>query len=181
MDEADLVRAIEGNAAELLMAMGAAGGGRQRDEGGVRWTIGGSPLDYHNAVVEAELDAGTADAVIAESLQLLKERELPGCWHVGPSMRPTDLGERLVKAGFSFGGSEPGMALDLAKLDSDGSAMPAGLVVERIGVDDLDTWAGTLAKGFGVPAARVSTSETFGDVLGAALRARGPFLIEFSI
>src|SRR5882757_4523512 len=149
MDEADLVRAIEGNAAELLMAMGAAGGGRQRDEGGVRWTIGGSPLDYHNAVVEAELDAGTADAVIAESLQLLKERELPGCWHVGPSMRPTDLGERLVKAGFSFGGSEPGMALDLAKLDSDGSAMPAGLVVERIGVDDLDTWAGTLAKGFG--------------------------------
>ncbi|WP_238161280.1 hypothetical protein [Kribbella antibiotica] len=53
MDDSELVRAIEDNTAELLMAMGAAGGGSQRDDATARWTIGGSPLDYHNAVVAA--------------------------------------------------------------------------------------------------------------------------------
>ncbi len=47
------MRAIEDNAAELLMAMGTAGGGTQRETSDVRWTIGGSPIDYHNAVVVA--------------------------------------------------------------------------------------------------------------------------------
>ncbi len=116
MDDAGLVHAIEANAAELLMVMGAAGGGLQRDSGGVRWTIGGSPLDYHNAVVEADLSPETADATIAESLQLMKDHGVPGCWHVGPTMRPADLGSRLLAAGFTDGGSEPGMAVELARL-----------------------------------------------------------------
>jgi GNAT superfamily N-acetyltransferase len=116
MDDAQLAQAIEDNAAELLMAMGAAGGGEQRDGDGVRWTIGGSPLDYHNAVVEASLSDLAADSVIAESLGLMAAHGVPGCWHVGPSMRPADLGDRLLKAGFVYGGSEPGMAVELANL-----------------------------------------------------------------
>jgi len=160
MEEAELVRAIEENAAELLMAMGAAGGGQQRDQAAVRWTIGGSPIDYHNAVVAADLGGADVDAVIAESLKLMRDRGVPGSWHVGPSMRPADLGERLVKAGFSAAGSEPGMAVDLTKLDESaagrtaadgrgGSALPGGLVIERIGEGELDAWVGTLGKGFG--------------------------------
>ena len=47
MSPADLVHAIEANAAELLMRMGAAGGGEQREDPSLRWTIGGSPIDYH--------------------------------------------------------------------------------------------------------------------------------------
>ena len=62
MDDAELVRAIEDNAAELLMAMGAAGGGVQRDDGTARWTIGGSPIDYHNAVVAADLPTESRSA-----------------------------------------------------------------------------------------------------------------------
>ncbi|HET6296410.1 MAG TPA: GNAT family N-acetyltransferase, partial [Kribbella sp.] len=64
-----------------------------------------------------------------------------------PSMRPADLGERLLKAGFTAGGSEPGMAVDLTKLA--GSVGPGGLVIERIGEGELDAWVGTLGKGFG--------------------------------
>ncbi|HWD82291.1 MAG TPA: N-acetyltransferase, partial [Kribbella sp.] len=64
----DVVRAIEDNLAELLMAMGAAGGGSQRVDDRATWTIGGSPIDYHNAVVRAS----DAD-VIAESLAELKK------------------------------------------------------------------------------------------------------------
>jgi GNAT superfamily N-acetyltransferase len=149
MDNPDLIRAIESNAAELLMAMGTAGGGEQRDAGGVRWTIGGSPIDYHNAVVEADLSAETADLAIAESLQAMKTHKVPGCWHVGPSMRPDDLGERLLRAGFTHGGAEPGMAVDLANLIEPPTTVP-GLEILRITDDEpLDVWASTLACGFG--------------------------------
>jgi GNAT superfamily N-acetyltransferase len=149
VDDAELVRAIEGNAAELLMTMGAAGGGRQRDEAGVRWTIGGSPIDYHNAVVAASLDDASADRVIAESLQVLKDQAVPGSWHVGPSMRPLDLGARLPAAGFTHGGSEPGMAVELSQL-SETRLAPDGLRVARVDSDDaLEIWTETLGRGFG--------------------------------
>jgi GNAT superfamily N-acetyltransferase len=148
MDDAELVRAIDDNAAELLMAMGAAGGGVQRDDGTVRWTIGGSPLDYHNAVVAADLSDAEADQVIAESLAELRDRSVPGCWHVGPSMRPTDLGRRLLDAGFTHGGSEPGMAVKLSELRKP-AAVP-GLEITRVETDDaLSTWEATLGRGFG--------------------------------
>jgi GNAT superfamily N-acetyltransferase len=142
------MRAIEENAAELLMAMGAAGGGVQRDDGTVRWTIGGSPIDYHNAVVAADLSDAEADRVIAESLRELRNRAVPGCWHVGPSMRPADLGRRLLEAGFTDGGSEPGMAVKLSELQRP-AAVPE-LEITRVRTEEaLDTWATTLGRGFG--------------------------------
>ena len=163
MDDAELVEAIETNAAELLMVMGAAGGGVQRDSSGVRWTIGGSPLDYHNAVVAADLSPETADVTIAESLQLMKDHGVPGTWHVGPTMRPTDLGSRLLAAGFTDGGFEPGMAVELthlippaARVGQPSSADPAitpppdDLQVTRVlDDDDLAVWEATLGRGFG--------------------------------
>jgi len=53
---------------------------------------------------------------------------------------------------------------------------------ERSGrVLDLDDpvldWV-KMAEGMGVPARRVDTAEAFADVFAAALKARGPFLIE---
>jgi GNAT superfamily N-acetyltransferase len=142
------MRAIEENLAELLMAMGAAGGGVQRDDDTVSWTIGGSPIDYHNAVVAADLPGAAADQVIAESLWELRNRAVPGCWHVGPSMRPADLGPRLLEAGFTPGGSEPGMAVKLSELRRP-AAVP-GLEITRVDTEDaLETWATTLGRGFG--------------------------------
>lgn len=146
MDDAELVRAIEDNAAELLMAMGAAGGGRQRETPEVRWTIGGSPIDYHNAVVAANLE--DSDAVIAESLVELKNHGVPGNWHVGPSMRPDDLGARLVAAGFTSAGSEPGMAVRIPELIAP-SVVP-GLEITRVEDDEaLAVWEAALGRGFG--------------------------------
>lgn len=142
VEDAELVRAIEDNAAELLMAMGAAGGGEQRDDAGARWTIGGSPIDYHNAVV-----AASSDDAVAESLVLLKKHNVPGSWHVGPSMRD-DLGDRLIAAGFAAGGSEPGMAVRISELVAP-SAVP-GLEITRVDHDDaLAIWEATLGRGFG--------------------------------
>jgi GNAT superfamily N-acetyltransferase len=140
MDDAELVRAIEDNAADLLMAMGAAGGGEQREDALARWTIGGSPIDAHNAVV-----AASDERVVVESLALLRKHGVPGSWHVGPSMQIPR--EALTAAGFAAGGSEPGMAV---RIDELVPASVPGLSIERVGDDDaLAVWEATLGRGFG--------------------------------
>jgi GNAT superfamily N-acetyltransferase len=141
VDDADVVRAIEENAAELLMAMGAAGGGSQRVDDLAEWTIGGSPIDYHNAVVRA-----SSVDVVAESLAELKKHGVPGNWHVGPSM-PID-GASLTAAGFVAAGSEPGMAVRISELIAP-RAVP-GLSLTRVQDDEsLAVWEATLGQGFG--------------------------------
>ena len=137
----DVVRAIEDNAAELLMTMGAAGGGTQRADERAEWTIGGSPIDYHNAVVRA-----SDPDVIAESLAELRKHGVPGTWHVGPSMRIA--GADLIAAGFAAAGAEPGMAVRIPELVAP-RAVP-GLSLTRVGDDNaLAVWEATLGQGFG--------------------------------
>ena len=149
LSPASLVQAIEVNSADLLMEMGRLGGGEQRADDAVAWTLGGSPIDYHNCVVRADLAARDADPTIRASRERLRALGVPGTWHVGPSMRPTDLGERLTAAGFSFGGAEPGMAVDLHTLADDRSG-PEGLRTTRVQDErTLTTWAHTLGRGFG--------------------------------
>jgi ribosomal protein S18 acetylase RimI-like enzyme len=141
--------AIEENGAEFLMALGRAAGAEERDDGRVQWTIGNSPIDYHNCVVFADLTRGEADGEIEASLQRMRAHGVPGSWHVGPSMRPSDLGERLIAHGFEYGGDDIGMAVDLSALPEDVPA-PAGFVVERVRDEaGLASWVEALGSGFG--------------------------------
>jgi hypothetical protein len=79
----------------------------------------GYPINYRNCVVRADLTPKEANGVILESLERFREHGTPGSWHVGPSMRPKDLGERLLAHGFSYGGDDTGMAADLSTLRED--------------------------------------------------------------
>ncbi len=145
----DLVHAVEDNGAEFLLALGRVGGGEERAEPRIQWVIGGSPIDYHNAVVRADLANEQADEAIAESIERLHAHGVPGTWHVGPSMRPADLGARLIAHGFTYAGDDIGMAADLSTLPAK-LETPPGLVVERVrDGQDLIYWTRTLAAGFG--------------------------------
>jgi GNAT superfamily N-acetyltransferase len=145
-----LIRAIEENTAAFLLALGRAGGGEERDDSEITWTIGGSPLSYHNAVVHANLTTETADAAILVSRERMAAHKVPGSWHVGLSMRPDDVGRRLIVAGFTYTSDEPGMAVDLHALNED-VPMPEGLVIQRVrDAAEIAMWAATLnANGFG--------------------------------
>ena len=145
----DQARAVEENGAEFLLTLGRAAGAEERDDGGVRWVIGNCPIDYHNAVVAADLSPEEADGVIEASLGRMRALGVPGSWHVGPSARPTDLGERLLAHGFEYGGDDIGMAVDLAALP-EGVAAPEGFAAEEVRTeDDLAAWIRTLGSGFG--------------------------------
>jgi GNAT superfamily N-acetyltransferase len=158
----DVVRSIEENCAEFLLALGRAGGGEERDEeagppspggetGRLHWSIGGSPIAYHNPVVRVDLTPEQADEAIAASVERLRALGVPGSWHVGPSMRPPDLRKRLRAHGFSGcePGGEPGMAASLDSLPED-VPHPGGLVVERVrDRAQLELFRRVLASGFG--------------------------------
>jgi GNAT superfamily N-acetyltransferase len=147
--DAKLVAAIEENGAEFLLALGRAGGGEERADRSIHWTIGGSPLDYHNAVVRTDLAEDEADAAIEACIARLRAHNVPGSWHLGPATRPADLRERLLAHGFVDGGGEAGMAADLLALNED-IVPPTGLSVARVSSnEDLGEWTRTLATGFG--------------------------------
>lgn len=142
----DRARAIEENGAEFLLALGRAAGAEERRDG-VQWVIGNCPIDYHNAVVRADLSPEEADDAILASREKMRELDVPGSWHVGPSTRPADLGERLVAHGFEYAGDDIGMAVDLPDLLE---TVPDGFVVERVRDEaGLSAWVKTLGSGFG--------------------------------
>jgi ribosomal protein S18 acetylase RimI-like enzyme len=145
----DKALAIEENGAEFLMALGRAAGAEERDDGRVRWAIGNSPIDYHNCVVHADLTRDEADGEIEVSLQRMRAHRVPGSWHLGPSMRPPDLGARLIAHGFEYGGDDIGMAVDLSELPHEVPA-PDDFVIERVRDEaGLAAWVEALGSGFG--------------------------------
>jgi GNAT superfamily N-acetyltransferase len=148
MPDSEMVTAIERNLAEFLLALGRAGGAEERDEPSVQWVIGGSPIDYHNSVVRASLADGEVDAAIRDMIAACERHQVPGTWHVGPSMVPADLGSRLIASGLRHDGSEPGMACDLDGVAD--VAPPVGVRIRRVEDQlDLAAWTATLGAGFG--------------------------------
>lgn len=146
----DLAARVEANISAFLIEMGAAGGGTQRDDDEIAWTIGGSPIGYHNAVVTCFAPSPTrASMLIDDWVAELDRRKLPGSWHLSPSMTPAELPDLLTRAGFQDGGEEPAMALHLDDLPDvpRGDAQLAIQVVERAA--DLDRYRAVLSDGFG--------------------------------
>lgn len=141
--------AIEANLGAFLLALGRAGGGEERITPRLAMTIGGSPIDYHNAAFNARLDTTEADAAIAETIALFRRHGIPGSWHLGPSSQPEDLPRRLVAQGFVTGFPERGMAASLAAIDLDIDD-PSGVTSAEVLTEaQLEDWISTLATGFG--------------------------------
>jgi GNAT superfamily N-acetyltransferase len=57
----DVAKAVEANEAEFLLALGRAGGGEERDDGHVQWTIGGE-LDEYGSVLAGGFGEGPPEA-----------------------------------------------------------------------------------------------------------------------
>ena len=72
-------------------------------------------------------------------------------WWTGPESGPSGLEGRLLAHGMHHGGDQPGMAVDLNRLDPD-QTLPEGLIIERvISEKDLREWMAPVRIGFELP------------------------------
>jgi GNAT superfamily N-acetyltransferase len=160
----DRAAQVEANVRAFLLEMGRVGGGVVRDDREVTWVVGGSPLGYHNAVVACTAEGDRAGALVSAWADELDQRGVPGSVHLSPSMRPSDLGDRLLAAGFDDGGEEPAMAADLTATPE---APPvAGVQTARVRTaGELAYFQAVLASGFGEgPPEAAWVAEVFGRI-----------------
>jgi GNAT superfamily N-acetyltransferase len=97
----------------LTMGMNPAGDVHISDE--ISWDYSGGP--FFNRVLNAHLDRDDADRYINGIIRTFRERQAAITWLIGPSDSPADLGERLLRHGFSRNETWHGMAHDLSGLD----------------------------------------------------------------
>jgi hypothetical protein len=96
-------------------------------------------------------DANLASKNIKESIGSIKDQMqrgiAPKIWMTGPAMKPSNLDEQLMKAGFVKQDEMTGMALDFSGLNSDFQRMP-GLDIQIVtDAKNLRDWATVVATG----------------------------------
>ena len=108
--------------------------------------ISGMDRPMFNAVLRTNLDPANADKRIAETVNLMKSRNVPFYWRIRKTDTPPNLTNLLEKAGLK-GSEEPGMAIDLDKLRA--PQPPPGFSLERAkGRRSLEEYARTLIKAY---------------------------------
>jgi len=152
---ASLARANEAHLAEGLSACIRAYGGEVYDEPDLLWCALGIPFSGWNRVPRAQLAPETLDAHIEWVTARAQALRIPMQWNIGPSMRPANLGERLLRHGFTDDGEEPAMGVALARLPN-ALQLPEGVTVERVrDRASLEQWVGAMYAGFGIPASTI--------------------------
>jgi ribosomal protein S18 acetylase RimI-like enzyme len=145
--------ALDANFAQLIRWYAARPGGEVVEGDDIAVCSTGLAFRSINGAVDLALDPATADKRIGEISGWFGERGLPWRWLVGPTSRPSDLGDRLLRAGFELVSNSAGMALDLAGFQAE--ALLAG--VEIATVDDhagLETWSEIQCRALALDATR---------------------------
>jgi len=169
-----LILALETNMVEFWEIYGRASGSElHHGEELVRF-LTGVPAALFNGAFRARLAPDVASAAIAETCKAIERWGVPFLWWVGPDDRPTDIGARLERGGFSPVGETPGLAIDLAILPSN-PALPENFSIKTVGDgQELGAWAKVAGRGTGfsesAQSALVELQHRVGLNMGAHVR-----------
>jgi hypothetical protein len=149
---ATLALANEANLAEGFAALTRVCGGEVHDEPDLLWCSWRIPLAQANGILRAQFAPEQVDTRIAWALQRARTLHVPFLWHLGPSMQPLGLGDRLRQHGLTVAGNAPAMGVALARLPH-ALSVPEGVTLERVrDRSALERWTCTVAAGFEMPA-----------------------------
>jgi GNAT superfamily N-acetyltransferase len=153
LDPAATVAAIEGNIEALCASFAAIPGATVEDRPeGLRYAAP-VPSPMFNGVARVRLAPESVDGAIAAARAFFAARGQPRFfWWAGPATEPSDLGARLLAAGFAPSwDAVPGMARDLASLPAD-PATPPAFAIERVADPRaLATWGRVFNAIFAMP------------------------------
>ena len=100
---------------EGLWLSGRAAAGRARRS---LCVMTGIPDPLFNAVYRARLADDTVEVAVEEIRLAAAQWNVPLFWWLTPTTTPPDLGATLLQHGFVHAGNVPGMAVELARLDT---------------------------------------------------------------
>jgi GNAT superfamily N-acetyltransferase len=146
-----LTEAIKKNLFEYYEYLGSSPKAELHEDSYLKWVFTGIPYSFLNNVLFAHLTANNVDEVIRQTLANFRSRNITNLsWWTEPGTQPTNLGEYLVRNGLVYDNGEPGMAVDLLKLNE--VLVPKNLTVKRVdNVEALSEFVHTSALGFGLP------------------------------
>jgi GNAT superfamily N-acetyltransferase len=155
IDGPEIADALERNQWEFICAFAAVQGVEIVDDDRVLRVATGVPSPLFNPVLRANVAPSELDALIEESRAWYRARRVPWSWYVGPASHPPSLGTELERHGFAKVTEPPGMAADLATLDSLDPGAP--VTIERVGDRRaVDAWFAVFAPAFELSKAAAS-------------------------
>ena len=125
--------------AQVRRALQSDGSGALSERAGpvVRWTAARG--EGWSGITWSDLDAGTADGVIADQVAFFRDRAEQFEWKLYSYDQPPDLGERLLAAGFVRQDAESLMVADaglIAEHAGTGAVLPDGVRLVRVTDED---------------------------------------------
>jgi ribosomal protein S18 acetylase RimI-like enzyme len=149
ISSATLLTALESNMSEFWSAYGRGKDSTLHSTPGVVWFYTGIQVPLFNGVVSAKMKHEEVKPTVDSLQDRINERGAPALWWLGPQSTPENLGALLEQHGLQRAGESPGMAADLAMLDSMPGTIANFTIQEVDRVDMQALWARTAAIGTG--------------------------------
>jgi hypothetical protein len=160
-----LLEALERHEREVSATFARALGGRVLERPDVLLYATGLPAEWANGAKGPRLDESSADEAIDLSKGMLDEAGVPGTWVVGPLATPSDLGDRLERAGFEREFDLRMMAGEIAAMDLDDD--PPELDIRRVDGEAAHAdWLHVMESGFGMPEGHTITVDATARAVG---------------
>jgi GNAT superfamily N-acetyltransferase len=147
----ELLTALESNMIAFWTAYGRASGSVLHATSDVVWFYTGIQDPLFNGVLSAKLEPAGVKATVDSLQAKIDEHGAPALWWIGPQSKPDSLGSLLEQHGLQLAGEVPGMAVDLAYVESRPETI-ARLAIQKVSDAKMQTlWARIAAVGTGFP------------------------------
>jgi ribosomal protein S18 acetylase RimI-like enzyme len=151
LSEVALINAIETNLFELIKFKSLWPRAEVHDDPDLLWCLTDVPFPSFNSVMRAQFPPEQVETIIQGIINRGKMRNVPILWCTTQSTRPSTLGKDLIARGFVFTGEDPGMAVDLWKVEEQ-LQIPVGFTVGQIhDTEALMTWCQIICSGCELP------------------------------
>lgn len=145
-----VTEAIEANQVGYLADLGRAPQVELHDTSEMLWFVTGMPYARLNRVLKAQVTSDSISEKIESVISSFSARKAPFLWHLGPSTRPLDLGQHLLKHGLHYLGDEMGMAADLLKINHKLPTLSLLTIERASSIKRLREWSQIFTTSFGM-------------------------------
>jgi ribosomal protein S18 acetylase RimI-like enzyme len=150
-----LLAAMESNMVAFWSSYGRAQGSTLHATSDVVWFYTGIQVAVFNGVLSARLTPNGLKATHDRLQAKINEQGAPALWWIGPGSKPDHIGALLEEYGLEPAGETPGMAIDLAEVDSKPGTIP-NLTIEKVSDTEMQTlWGRICSAGMGVSEAAI--------------------------